>query len=220
MDASGSAGIRIEKLNETNFFSWKRKIELVLAHREVDDMVDPILCPRRPEDPEELQKWIRKDKTARMTIGLTLSDEMLKNVCHTVTALEMWQEICNVHQRHTLLNKLAARRDFYTATMKSGEKMLVYINRVRQMASVLESMGVAIDDKEMAMAVLNGLPKRFETIITALDAIGDDDPSFTFDKVRSRLLQEEKAVYHARQCKHHCRNLCAAHSSCRGRREA
>ncbi len=40
--------------------------------------------------------------------------------------------------------------------------------------------------------MLNGLPKRFETIITALDAIGDDDPSFTFDKVRSRLLQEEK----------------------------
>ncbi len=33
--------------------------------------------------------------------------------------------------------------------------MLVNINRVRQMASVLESMGVAIDDKEMAMAVLN-----------------------------------------------------------------
>ncbi len=104
----------------------------------------------------------------------------------------MWEEICNVHQRHTLLDKLAARRDFYTAATKQGEKMLVYINRVRQMASVLESMGVTIDDKEKAMAVLNGLPKRFETISTALDAIGDDDPSFTFDKVRSRLLQEEK----------------------------
>ncbi len=192
MDPSGTAGIRIEKLNDSNFFSWKQKMELVLGHREVDDMIDPILCPRRPEDPEDLHKWIRKDKTARMTIGLTLSDEMLKNVCHTETALEMWQEICNVHQRHTLLNKLAARRDFYTATMKPGEKMLVYINRVRQMASVLESMGVEIDDKELAMAVLNGLPKRFETIITALDAIGDDDPSFTFAKVRSRLLQEEK----------------------------
>ncbi len=44
----------------------------------------------------------------------------------------------------------------------------------------------------MAMAVLNGLPPRFETIITAHDAIGDDDASFTFDKVRSRLLQEER----------------------------
>ncbi len=46
------------------------------------------------------------------------------------------------------------------------------------MASVLKSMEVTIDDKEMAMAVLNGLPPRFGTIITALDAIGDDDPSF------------------------------------------
>ncbi len=62
-------------------------MELVLGHREVDDMVDPTLCPRRPEDPEELQKWVRKDKTARMTIGLTLSDEMLGNVSHTTTAL-------------------------------------------------------------------------------------------------------------------------------------
>ncbi len=38
-------------------------------------------------------------------------------------------------------------------------------------------MELTIDDKEMAMAVLNGLPPRFGTIITALDAIGDDDPS-------------------------------------------
>ncbi len=53
------------------------------------------LCSRRPEDPEELQKWVRKDKTARMTIGLTASDEMLENVSHTTTALDMWLEICN-----------------------------------------------------------------------------------------------------------------------------
>ncbi len=75
-----------------------------------------------------------------MTICLALSDVMLKNVSHTVTALEMWKQICSVHQRHTLLNELAARRDFYTAAMKDGGKMLVYINRVKQMAAVLELM--------------------------------------------------------------------------------
>ena len=189
---SNTSGIRIEKLDYSNFHSWKQKMELILGHREVDDMIDPNLRPRRPTDQEELLKWLRKDKSARMAIGITLSDEMLKNVAHTTTALEMWQEICNVHQRHTLLNKLAARRDFYTATMKPGEQMLVYINRVRQMATVLSAMGVDIDDKEMAMAVLNGLPSSFQTLITALDAIGDEDPTFTFDKVRSLLLQEER----------------------------
>ncbi len=33
------------------------------------------------------------------------------------------------------------------------------------------------------MAVLNGLPPRFGTIITALDAIGDDDPSLVNGKM-------------------------------------
>eukprot|EP00171_Calliarthron_tuberculosum_P000726 IDg726t1 len=160
MDSITSGGIRMEKLNDSNFHSWRQKIELVLGHREVDEMINRCLCPDEPSDgSEEVQKWLRKDKTVRMTIGLTLSDEMLKNVSHTSTALEMWEEICNVYQRHTLLNKLSARREFYTATMQS---------------------------------VLNGLPASYETIITALDAIGDDDDSFTLDKVRSRLLQEEK----------------------------
>eukprot|EP00171_Calliarthron_tuberculosum_P005101 IDg5101t1 len=90
-----------------------------------------------------------------------------------------------------IAEKTLSRRDFYTASMRNGEKMMVYINRVRQMALTLESMNVTIDDKELAMAVLNGLPERYQSIITALDAIGDEDASFTFDKVRSRLLQEE-----------------------------
>ncbi len=64
-------------------------MEFVFGHREVDDMVDATLCPRRPEDREELQKWVRKDKTARMTIELTLYDEMLENVSHTATALDI-----------------------------------------------------------------------------------------------------------------------------------
>ncbi len=86
MESITSSGIRIEKLNENNFHLRKQKIESDLGHREVDDMIDSILCPSRPDDPEELQKWVRKDKTARMTIGLALSDEMLKNVSHTVEA--------------------------------------------------------------------------------------------------------------------------------------
>ncbi len=117
---------------------------------------------------------------------------MLENVSHTTTALDMWLEICNVYQRHTLLNKLAERRDFYTAKMKEDEKMLVYVDRVRKMASTLQSMDATINDKEMAMAVLNGLPPRFETLITALEAIGHDYASFLVHKDRSRLLQEKR----------------------------
>eukprot|EP00171_Calliarthron_tuberculosum_P016313 IDg16313t1 len=42
------------------------------------------------------------------------------------------------------------------------------------------------------MAVLNGLPANYESTITALDAVGDDDYLFPLYKFYSRLLQEEK----------------------------
>ena len=53
-------------------------------------------------------------------------------------------------------------------------------------------MKVDIDDKEIAMAVLNGLPARFESLIGALDALGNEDEMFSLDFVKSRLLQEEQ----------------------------
>ena len=41
------------------------------------------------------------------------------------------------------------------------------------------------------MAFLNGLPERFGSLIRALDALGDEK-TFTFEFVKSRLLQEEQ----------------------------
>ena len=103
------------------------------------------------------------------------------------TAMDMWETILNVFERHTLLNKLAARRQFYTVMMQTNEKVLVYINRVKKLAARFKSMKVDIDDKEIAMAVLNGLPARFETLIVALDALGNEDEMFALDFVKSRL---------------------------------
>ena len=42
------------------------------------------------------------------------------------------------------------------------------------------------------MTVLCGLPARFDNIISALDALGDDPKTLTVDHIKSRLLQEEQ----------------------------
>lgn len=53
-------------------------------------------------------------------------------------------------------------------------------------------MGDVIDDQEMAMVVLNGLLERFTSLMNAIDALGKEDESFSFEHVKSRLLQEEQ----------------------------
>ena len=66
-----------------------------------------------------------------------MSDEHLEHVRDAETAREMWESILNVFKRHTLLKKLAARREFYTLKMFQGEKVLAYINRAKQLAGIL-----------------------------------------------------------------------------------
>ncbi len=104
-------------------------------------------------------------------IGLTLSDELLENVREVETTKAMWTAIKNVFERHTLLNKLSARKKFYTATMKSEESVLQFSNRIRQLGATLKSMNVVISESEMAMSLLNGLPDEYNALISALHAI-------------------------------------------------
>lgn len=55
----------------------------------------------------------------------------------------------------------------------------------------LESMTCNVDDKELSLAALNGLPSNFEHVIVPLVALGNDDKLFSFGFMENRLLHEE-----------------------------
>lgn len=65
---------------------------------------------------------------------------LMEHVRDVKSSKKMWQAIVNVFERQTLLDNLAARRKFYTDTMLPGNKVLYFVNSVRQLASVLKSM--------------------------------------------------------------------------------
>lgn len=158
MDSSG--GFKIEKLSESNFHVWKQKIELVLAFRELSEHLDH----DRPLSNSDEQQWHRDDAKARAIIGLSLSDEHLEHVRDVTTASEMWSSIKNLFQRRTLLNRLNARRRFYSLKMMDSEKIITYVNRAKQLASDLKAMEVTVSEQELAMTVLCGLPSPMNTL--------------------------------------------------------
>lgn len=66
------------------------------------------------------------------------------------------------------------------------------------MASTLTSMRVNVDNMDLAMVALNGLPPVYGILIVTLDAMGNDDDMFTFDRVKSRLFQGGQRAYERR----------------------
>lgn len=186
---SDSQSTKIEKLTEDNYHAWKQKVEHLLVLKDLEEfIVDDKSAIKNSAD------WKKKDRKACAIIGLTLSDRLLENVQNVKSANEMWTSIKDIFERHTLLNKLSARRKFYTASLQENESVLQFSNRIIHMSMTLKSMNVNLDDAEMAMALLNGLPTKFDALISALDAIGTEEKSLTFDFVKNRVLQEEQRI--------------------------
>lgn len=108
------------------------------------------------ESTAEYIQWPQCNKLARAIIKQALSADMLEHIRDVPSAKQMYEIICNIFQRHMLLNKLRARRNFYTVMMSPEEKFLTYMNGVQQLGQVLKAMEAKIDDKKNAMAILTG----------------------------------------------------------------
>lgn len=194
MDGDSSSSAKIDKLNHSNYHFWKIRVQHVLTLKDLENFLEEDPPHENESRPEELYQWKKHDKKAQAIIGLTLSDDLLENVREVETTKEMWLAIKNVFERHTLLNKLSARKKFYTATMLKNESVLQFSNRIRQLAATLKSMNVSISESEMAMALLNGLPEEYNALISALDAIDEDETKLKFEFIKSRIMQEEQRI--------------------------
>lgn len=133
-----------------------------------------------------------RKKKSKAVIGLTISDRHFEQALHAQTAKKMWNMIINIFEKHTLLNNLVARRRFYTVTLKEKEKVLEFASRTRKLAGTLKSMGVTIEDSDMAIVLLNGSIDRLDRLFCALDAFGNKEKLFTFKFVNSRCQEEEQ----------------------------
>ncbi len=106
----------------------------------------------------------------------------------------MWAAIKNFFERHTLLNKLYARREFYTATKSETESVLKFANRIRLLAATLRTMNVMISESEMAMGLLNGIPDDYRALISTLDALDREENELGWEHVKARILREEQQI--------------------------
>jgi len=182
-------GIKIDTMTETNFHEWRQRIKIVLALRDLDDILEEEAKQTDAKD-RELALWKRRDTKASAIIVLTLVSEQLVHVSGCKTTGETWSTLQGIFQRKSLMNKMKARREFYTVEMTVGKRMLGYINRVRNLGENLKAMGGEVTEMDVSMSVLNGLTSKDENLVVALDAKSEDDVSL--DCVKSRLLKEKR----------------------------
>lgn len=83
------SGIKIKNLGENNFHTWKQKVELPLA---LKDLFHHLIAPATTDE-KELSKWTKHDAKARAITECTLSDKHIDHIRNVITAAYIWNSI-------------------------------------------------------------------------------------------------------------------------------
>lgn len=174
--------VGVERLNDTNWATWKFRVELLL----VKDGLWEIVTNPKPEN--ATASWVTKDASARVVIGLALDDSQLAHVLGATTANEMWEQLKGYHERGSLSNKIHVLRKLCSLRLVEGDDMSKHLTVMTSLVHKLLGMGEKLAEYWIVAIMLSSLPASYDPLITTLE--GRPENELKLDYVKGKLLDE------------------------------
>ena len=174
--------MRIAKLNNQNYQTWKFKVELLLTKEDLWDTISS-----DPPDPLT-DAWRSKDCKARATIGLLLEDNQLHHVRKESTAKSTWTALQRYHEKSTLSNKVSLLKKLCGLKLTDCGNMESHLAQMEDLIDQLSSLGETLAEHLTVALFLSSLPDSYGTLITALETRDEAD----LTTVKNKLIEEFK----------------------------
>ena len=118
----------------------------------------------------------------------SIKDHILPSISSLKTAFEMFSTIRDTFEINNTSRLLTLKQDLLYIKMKNEESITSYFLRIFELKDQLATMENWVDDKELNMIELRGLPLSWETFIQGLSS----QPKLPkFDLLKNECTQEE-----------------------------
>lgn len=158
-------------LDESNYPSWFFRLDSFLKGQNLFGFVDgTIPCPPRFIDSDgtdvinpAFESWCIKDQSIINMIGQTLSSTATSCAVGSKTSCELWRNLRNKFAAPSRQNILQLKTNLQSLT-KGADSIEVYLDKVKVARDALETVGVFLDDEDVVVTVLRGLPSEYNAI--------------------------------------------------------
>ena len=161
----------------------------ILQENDLDKFVKEEV--KEPEEVEAKTKHKKDMIIAKIIIANSIKDNLIPQVSSMETPKEMFDALSrlfegrNINKKMTLINQLKSVRAQKSETMQS------YFTRVAQIKDQLEAIGDMVEEAEVVMTTLNGLPRDWEAFIRG---ICSRRKLTKFRKLWEECVQEEDRI--------------------------
>lgn len=174
----------IEKLDETNFETWKLTMKSVLICNELWSYVYGTTVKTEQNRAE----WTLKDEKALALIMLCVKSNQLSHIKRAKTSKEAWDTLVQMYESRGPVRKAALYKKLYRMKKEPSQTMASYISAFCNVAEKLEEVGIQIPTELLSIMILNSLPAEYENFCVAIES-RDDIPSI--ESLKAKLIEEE-----------------------------
>lgn len=183
--------VRLEDRLEgaSNFSSWKICVMIILREMELEEYVES--NNTIPDNDLDKTTWKRHNNKAMKIIIDSVKDHILPSISSLSIAFEMFSTIKSTFEINNTSKLLTLKQDLLYIKMNNGEIITSYFLRISELKDQLATIGSLVDDKELTMISLRGLPLSQGTFIRGLSS-RPELPKF--ELLKNECTQEESRL--------------------------
>jgi gag-polypeptide of LTR copia-type len=144
-----------KKLDVDNYATWSTKMRFLLITKGYWKAVQ---ASGEPEDAKALAM-----------IGLCVEDHHLTSIEKCQTAKEAWEALEAVYRAKSTARMLQLKRELNALKKEASEPVTKYIARAKSIRDQLQGAGHHVEDADMVLSVLAGLPPEYDMLVCVLE---------------------------------------------------
>jgi transposase InsO family protein len=176
----------------SNYVYWKIQLQAILEMQDLWEIVEGTdVQPDSSAPASERADWAKRDRAARAQIVLTLKQEPLSVLALTSTSAKShWTKLSIRYEGKGEQRMLHLIDEIFRGTLSESEPLQPQINNIVLAASKVNTLGLPLDDKLVAFAIISSLPPSMSTLKKILSYTKPSD--MTTENVTSQIILDEQ----------------------------
>ncbi|UYV66781.1 K02A2.6-like, partial [Cordylochernes scorpioides] len=170
---------------------WSFQMKLVLIENDLWSLINPGEAKPDPSDLVATKLFLSREGKTFAKICLGINDEQQLHVQHLNTPKEVWEELEKLYApKDSRYRAVQLRRQLYGERLTQHSNMEGYMGKINYIVNELAQIGDKIDDGDLAMVLLGGLPEDWDTVVSTICNLPDSD----FITATVKQKQNQKGV--------------------------
>ena len=121
-----------------------------------------------PEEDEAKAKHKKSLIRAKRIIADTIKDHLIPHVSSLKTPKQMFEALSRLYEGKNIDRKMTLRTQLKNVKMQDSESIQSYFTRVSQIREQIEAIGDSVEEAELVMTTMNGLPRPWDPFIKGI----------------------------------------------------